>query len=91
MKALERTLKAFANRRRLAIIKLLIRNKEMTVTDIASTIKLSLTATSKHLNLLANADVLDKRQHHLEMHYRIDASANQTARKLISLLSNSRE
>ncbi len=41
MKELERTLKALANRRRLAIIQHLKKNREAKVSDIAEAIKLS--------------------------------------------------
>lgn len=91
MKKLERKLKVFANRRRLAIIKLLLRNKEMIVSDIAIAIKLSFKATSKHLNILANADVLDKEQRNLEMYYRINKNNDSVICSLCSLISNSRE
>ena len=69
MKEYERILKALANRRRLSIVALLKRRNEATVGDIAEHIKLSPTSTSKHLNILARADILDKRQQGLEVYY----------------------
>lgn len=69
MKEYERILKALANRRRLSIIALLKKRHEATVGDIADHIKLSFTSTSKHLNILAQADILDKRQQGLEVYY----------------------
>ncbi len=69
MKEYERILKALANRRRLAIVALLKKRNEATVGDIAENIKLSLTSTSKHLNMLARVDILDKRQRSLEVFY----------------------
>ena len=69
MKEYERVLKALANRRRLAIITLLKKRNEATVGDIADSIKLSFTSTSKHLNMLARLDILDKRQQGLEVYY----------------------
>ena len=69
MKEHERILKALANRRRLAIVALLKKRNEATVGDIAEHIKLSFTSTSKHLNILARADILDKRQQGLEVFY----------------------
>ncbi len=62
MKELEKPLKALANRRRLAILKYLKQNREASVGEIAGTIKLSFRATSKHLGILAAADILDKEQ-----------------------------
>lgn len=58
--ALERILKALANKRRLAIIQYLGQEKEATVGDIAEHIKLSFKATSKHLGILANVDIVEK-------------------------------
>lgn len=69
MKEYERILKALANRRRLAVIALLKKRNEATVGDIAEHIQLSFTSTSKHLNILARTDILDKRQQGLEVYY----------------------
>ncbi|TAL19660.1 ArsR family transcriptional regulator [Patescibacteria group bacterium] len=91
MKRLEKTFKAFANRRRLAIITLLKKCKELTVSEIAEKIKLSFKATSKHLNLLANSDVLEKEQRSLEMFYRLNPEADSTIHHLVKAVSNSRE
>ena len=91
MKELERTYKAFANRRRLAILKLLCRRRECTVSDVAHAIKLSFKATSKHLNILANAEILDREQRSLEMYYRLNSDTNDTVRQLLRPISNSRE
>lgn len=49
MKEYERILKALANRRRLAILRHIRREKEARVGDIASAIRLSFKATSRHL------------------------------------------
>lgn len=65
IKEIERILKVLANRRRLAIIKYLRKNKEARVGDIADEIKLSFKATSKHLGLLFNADIVEKEQRSL--------------------------
>ena len=69
MKEYERVIKALANRRRLAIIAFLKKRREATVGNIAEHITLSFTSTSKHLNILAKADILDKRQQSLEVYY----------------------
>lgn len=71
MKGYESVLKALANRRRLAIVAFLKKKREATVGDIAEHIQLSFTSTSKHLNILARADILDKRQMGLEVFYGI--------------------
>ena len=74
MKNYERMLKAVANRRRLAILRYLGREKEARVGAIAGAIKLSFKATSRHLQQLAAADIVERRQHGLEMWYRIGKS-----------------
>ena len=86
MKDLERIYKAFANRRRLAIVQYHKKNREATVGAIAGRINLSFKATSKHLGLLASADILDKEQRSLEMYYRIASDLHPHAKQVISLL-----
>jgi DNA-binding transcriptional ArsR family regulator len=86
MKEHERVLKALANRRRLAIMALLKKNKEATVGNIAENIKLSFTSTSKHLNILARVDLLDKRQEGLEIHYRIGPKLPSITDSILRLL-----
>ena len=71
MKEAERLLKALANRRRLAIVKYLRTQGEASVGDIAVAIKLSLTATSKHLMLLQAADIVAHEQRSLLRYYRL--------------------
>ena len=70
-KELERILKALANKRRLAIVAYIKKHKEANVGEIAQAINLSFKATSKHLNVLAGVDILEKEQRSLEMWYRI--------------------
>ncbi|MDP3954505.1 MAG: metalloregulator ArsR/SmtB family transcription factor [bacterium] len=71
LKRLERSLKAVANKRRLAILQYLKRHDEVTVGDIASAIKLSFKSTSRHLSLLLLADILEKEQRGIEVFYRL--------------------
>ena len=61
MKNLERTIKALANRRRLAIIKYLKQSQPAPVGDIAGKINLSFKATSKHLGVLSAVDIVEKK------------------------------
>lgn len=67
----ERMLKALANGRRLRIAGLLAGKGEMCVTDIAAAIGLSFKATSRHLTILARADVLKVEQRGLSVFYRL--------------------
>lgn len=62
MKQLERIFKGLANRRRLSIIKTLLKQKVMTVAEIAEKINLSFKATSKHLVILRQLDIVDCQQ-----------------------------
>ena len=83
---LEKMFKAFANRRRVAILRLLIKRKRLTVGNIAEGIRLSYKSTSKHLGVLYAAGVLDREQRGLEMCYEIAADAPDTARSLLLVL-----
>ncbi len=91
MKQLERILKGLANRRRLAIIKLLARSKELPVASIADRIHLSFTSTSKHLSLLHHLDIVERRQESLVVYYRLADVLPSVARLLLPTISNSRE
>ncbi len=71
----ERLLKVLANRRRLAILNLLRKKREMSVSDIAEAIRLSFTSTSKHLTMLERAGFVEKEQRSLQVFYRIATPA----------------
>ena len=86
MKELERALKALASKRRLAILRFLKKEKEASVGDIAAEIRLSFKATSKHLGILAAADIVEKEQRSLLMFYRLAENQKPATRSVISLL-----
>ncbi len=86
MKGLEKTLKALANRRRLAILKYLKENREASVGDIAGEISLSLKATSKHLSILAALDILEKNQRRSQVFYRLASEQKPAVKHTLSLL-----
>ncbi len=86
MKELEKTLKALANRRRLAILRYLKKNREASVGEIAGEISLSLKATSKHLGILAACDIVEREQRSLQMFYRLASGQKPAARHILSLL-----
>lgn len=86
MKNLERTLKALANKRRLAIVGYLKKRGSTFVGDIAEEIDLSLKATSKHLSVLGAADIVQKEQFSSRMFYRFAANQSPAAKHIISLL-----
>lgn len=89
MKHLETIFKALANRRRLAIVKLLSKKKELPVADIAEHIELSFTSTSKHLGILYKAEVLDRRQESLTVYYRLSGSLPDLVKSTLPFISNS--
>lgn len=91
MKQLQRVFKVLANPRRLAMVQLLLTRKELSVGTLAGAMKLSITATSKHLALLANADVLDKRQESLMVYYRISDQPLPHIRSILDLLRRGAE
>ena len=86
MKELEKILKALANKRRLAILKYLKAAKEASVGDIAEEINLSLKSTSRHLGVLATADILDKEQRSLQVFYRLAVSPKLIVKQLLAIL-----
>lgn len=65
----ERIFKALANYRRLAILRFLNNTKKAKVGDIAREINLSFKATSKHLQILKNVEMVFSEQVSLEQFY----------------------
>lgn len=91
MKDYERMLKALANRRRLAILRYLCREKEARVGTIAAEIKLSFKATSRHLQQLNAADIVEREQRGLEMWYRIGKKLPPPVKRVLDYIPNSYE
>jgi DNA-binding transcriptional ArsR family regulator len=87
MKNIERILKALANKRRLAIVWFLKREKEATVGQIGQEIKLSFKATSKHLSVLYSADIVEREQRGPHMLYRLAVKPHHLA----AYIAHSRE
>ena len=86
MKELERILKALANKRRLAILRFLKEDKEVTVGEIAVAIHLSFKATSKHLGILTNVDILERDQRSIFIFYRLTKKPPIFFKSILSLL-----
>ena len=86
MKELERCLKALANKRRLAIVKLLRTRKEATVGEIAAAIKLSFKATSRHLAVLKSADIVEHEQRSISYYYRLASTQHPATTSIISIV-----
>ena len=87
IKDLEKVLKILGNKRRLRIISFLKKKREARVSDIAEEIRISFKATSKHLGLLFNSDIVEKDQRGLEMWYKLSPSPN----NIVKYISNSLE
>ena len=85
-KELEKILKALANKCRLSILKYLKSEGSASVGDIASEIKLSFKATSKHLMILSHADIVEKEQVSLTMIYSLSKENHPIVKKLFELL-----
>ena len=83
---LERQLKMLANRRRLAILNLLRKRKDVNVSDVADAIRLSLTSTSRHLNMLERMGFVEKEQRSLNVYYRITSNPADSLREVLKLL-----
>ncbi|MBI4138665.1 winged helix-turn-helix transcriptional regulator [Candidatus Uhrbacteria bacterium] len=81
----ERILKALANQRRLTILQKL-KDRELSVAEIAASIKLSFRSTSKHLHVLARADILDRRQKSLTVFYRISHAPHPIVHTTLAIL-----
>ncbi len=83
---LERLLKPLANKRRLSALSIIKRRKEVTVGEIAQELKLSIQATSHHLQLLARADIIESEQRSLSVFYSIAKSNNPVLKPIIDSL-----
>ena len=87
IKDIERTLKAMANKRRLSILRMLRKNGETTVGEIAGELRLSIKATSKHLAILSSVDIVNREQRGLRAYYHLTSLRAQSpaARAILSL------
>lgn len=85
-KKIETSIKSIANYRRLAIIALIKRNKEMSVGDIAEELKISIQSVSRHLKLLERADVLSSDQRGLLVYYFLNKPLSNFLSNIISSL-----
>lgn len=86
LRGLERTLKALANRRRLAILAYLKAEREAPVGEIAGAILLSFKSTSRHLAVLRAADLIESEQRELQVFYRLTPAAHSVVRVVLAAL-----
>jgi len=85
MKELERNLKALANGRRLAILKILSRKRQRSVGHIAEAIKLSFKSTSRHLGVLTGAGILEREQIGLEVMHSLSRTKHPIVAEVLKL------
>ncbi len=85
MKRWTQIFKALANTNRLKIIKLLSNGSALNVSDIAGEIGISLNATSKHLILLSNLDILDSKGKEGHVFYNLNLKMPADLKKSINL------
>ena len=78
--------KAVANRRRLAILQYLKKHREAPVGELAEAIRLSFKATSKHLSILSAADIVEKEQRSLMVHYSLAKRQHPVIRQTLAML-----
>gem|GEM_PF-4621382 len=82
LRQLERLCKALANRRRLAAIRYLKEHRQATVGEVAAYLRLSISATSRHLSLLALVGVVENEQRGLLVYYRLASERRSLHRQL---------
>lgn len=83
---MERLLKPLSNRRRLRMLTYIRKKKSAHVGQIADAMRLSLTATSRHLSLLERVGYLEKEQENLYVYYRIAPDAPDIFFNMLSAL-----
>jgi DNA-binding transcriptional ArsR family regulator len=86
IKDLEKQLKAFANKRRLAILAYLKKIRFSHVGDIATEIKLSFKSTSRHLAILRAAGIVESEQRDLYVYYFLNKQSEPLANYIISIV-----
>lgn len=86
MRQLERRLKALEHFRRLQILRELKKHKTMTVSDIAGTIRHSLTSTSQHLHILYAAEIVVRTKRGLLVFYHLSPKQYPEIRVILAQL-----
>jgi DNA-binding transcriptional ArsR family regulator len=86
IRATEKVLKALASRRRLAILVLLRERGALPVMNVAGGIGLSFPATSRHLRILASAELVETEQRGLLVYYKLPANLPTVPRSTLASL-----
>lgn len=87
-KQLENTFRLLGGRKRLEILRLLSDRRPRAVGDIADHVKLSLKATSKHVLLLAQGDVLERQRDKQVVRYYINHDIPEPTRSVFKFISS---
>lgn len=85
-KTIEKTLKPFANKRRLDIIKVLKETESAPVWYISEKIGLGYFATSKHCLTLEKLGIIESEYHGKENHYILPQQKSRLVKYIISLI-----
>lgn len=83
---IEKILKALANKRRLAIIKFLSKNESACVVEITKEIRISFKSTSKHLEKLKAADIVNSEYRKSNNYYRLGSTDTPFIKEVLKLL-----
>lgn len=86
LRDLERLLKPLANKRRLFALSIIKERKEANVSEIATELRLSIQATSRHLLQLYRADIIQPEQRSLSVYYTLVKNQHPSIRALINSL-----
>lgn len=87
MRKLAKVFKALGNERRLTILKILSRRRFLSVSQIASDLKLSVRSTSKHLLILEAVGLVSRHQRQLNVFYSLpDLKKKSLVSSLLRLL-----
>ena len=85
-RGLEKLFRAFSNRRRLNIVKMLISEGSANIEDLASELKLSYKATYQHMARLVERGILDKERSSGGVIYFLDSNMDKAAKVLLELI-----
>lgn len=83
LRSLEKLYKAVANKRRLALLQILSRHRDLSVMDLADKIKLTFRSTSKHLQVLAGEGLVEPIRSGTYVAYRISSNLAPAQRRLL--------
>lgn len=86
IRLLERQLKALGSKQRLRILQEIKRRRNLSVSDLAHILHLSVQATSLHLQKLAALDIVQPRRRAQSVLYRLSLHQEFPVRQIIALL-----